>query len=128
MVNVTKRIKDLKSKDKKKEQAKNLLANIKLLAFVPLEQLDEFFNLIVTKYKDRYLDFLNYFYKTYIKNNKDGIFSPNNWNYNTLIVNNINNNILFFTNNITESFNRTLNKKYIGFTKTMYNFKKYKNR
>ena len=89
-----------------------------------MAQLEDFFDLISTKYKDKYKEFLDYFHKTYIKNKKkESIFNPNNWNYNTLIVNNINNNILFFINNITESFNRTLNKKYIGFTKTMYNFK-----
>ena len=46
----------------------------------------------------------------------------NNWNYNSLLINSVNNNILFYTNNITESFNRTLNKKYIGFCRTMLKF------
>ena len=37
------------------------------------------------------------------------------WNYTKAILNN-NNNIIFYTNNIW-----TLNKKYIGYCKTMYN-------
>ena len=45
------------------------------------------------------------------------------WNYTNVINNNINNSIIFFTNNICESFNRTLNKKYIRYSKTMLNFK-----
>ena len=125
IVNISKRIKDLKSKEKKKkESAKNLLANIKLLAFIPLDLINGFFNLIEEKYKNNNKKFFEYFHKTYLnKKNKQSIFNPNNWNYNTQIVNSMNNNILFYTNNITESFNRTLNKKYIGFCKTMYNFK-----
>ena len=55
-------------------------------------------------------------------NNKK--FSFHIWNYNHVILNSINNNnMIFYTNNICESFNRTLNKKYIGYCKTMYNFK-----
>lgn len=44
-------------------------------------------------------------------------------NYNILIENNLYNQILLYTNNIVESFNRTLNKKYVGCCKTIYNFK-----
>ena len=45
------------------------------------------------------------------------------WNYNNTILSNSNREIVFYTNNICEFFNRTLNKKYIGYCKTMYNFK-----
>ena len=45
------------------------------------------------------------------------------WNYNYLIINNIDDKILFYTNNIVESFNRTLNKKYVGMYKTIFNYK-----
>ena len=33
------------------------------------------------------------------------------------------NHILFYTNNICESMNRTLNMKFVGGCKTFYNFK-----
>ena len=40
-----------------------------------------------------------------------------------IISKNLNNDILFYTNNIVESFNNNLNNKFKGFTKTMHNFK-----
>ena len=40
------------------------------------------------------------------------------WNYNEIIYSNLNNNILFFTNNICKSMNRTLNSKLVGGIKT----------
>jgi len=43
--------------------------------------------------------------------------------YSNIISNNINNDIIFYTNNIVESFNGILNKKFVGFCKTMNNFK-----
>ena len=45
------------------------------------------------------------------------------WNYNDIFVNNMDNHILFYTNNICESMNRTLNMKFIGGCKTFFNFK-----
>ena len=51
--NISKRIINLKSKNLvKKKAAKNLLANMKLLAFVPLSVLDTFYNLIKSKFKN----------------------------------------------------------------------------
>lgn len=50
-------------------------------------------------------------------------FKKEMWNYTKVILNNNNNSIIFYTNNICESFNSTLNKKYIRYCKTMYNFK-----
>jgi len=44
-------------------------------------------------------------------------------NFNSFIANNIENNKLFFTNNIVESFIKTLNKKYIGMLRTLFNYK-----
>ena len=84
-----------------------------------MEKIQSFFKLISDKYEKLFPDFFKYFKKQYIKKN---IFSIDNWNYNSLLLNSVNNNILFYTNNITESFNRTLNKKYIGFCRTMFNF------
>ena len=50
---------------------------------------------------------LNYFDKNYINGKK---FDKSLGNYNSFIINNIEEKTLFFTNNIVESFNRTLNK------------------
>ena len=44
-------------------------------------------------------------------------------NFNSFIANNIENNKLFFTNNIVETFIKTLNKKYIGMLRTLFNYK-----
>ena len=79
-----------------------------------------FYKLIKEKYNSNNKNFFSYFEKYYLKNNK---FKKEMWNYSKVILNNINNNnLIFYTNNICESFNRTLNKKYIGYCKTMYNF------
>ena len=96
-------------------------SNIKLLSFISYAKIDFFYKLIKNKYNKSYFNFFIYFEKYYLSFKK---FSKEIWNYNNIIFNNLNNNIIFFTNNICESFNRTLNKKYIGYCKTMYNFKK----
>ena len=44
-------------------------------------------------------------------------------NYNSYNINTFDNEIQFYTNNICESFNRTLNLKYVGTCKTIFNFK-----
>ena len=105
----------------KKEKAKILFSNFKLLSFIPYAKIDSFYKLIKNKYNKSYPEFFIYFEKYYLSSKK---FSKEIWNYSNIIFNNLNNNIIFFTNNICESFNRTLNKKYIGYCKTMYNFKK----
>ena len=47
MQNISKRLPDLKSKNKsKKILCKNLLANIKLMCFIPINHIDIFYNLI----------------------------------------------------------------------------------
>ena len=45
------------------------------------------------------------------------------WNYNKIISNNDNEQIYFFTNNIVESTNRTINLHYGGNIKSVLNFK-----
>ena len=90
------------------------------MAFIPLNNLDSFYKLIKAKYKSDNKNFFEYFDKYYMGSFK---FKKEMWNYNQTILSNINNNIIFYTNNICESFNRTLNKKYIGYCKTMFNFK-----
>ena len=93
---------------------------MKLLEFVPLSVLDTFYNLIKSKFKNDNKKFFEYFDKYYMGNRK---FKRELWNYNNTILSNSNREIVFYANNICESFNRTLNKKYIGYCKTMYNFK-----
>ena len=96
------------------------MANFKLLSFIPLDLVDNFFNLIKSKYGTIFRNFLTYFKKNYIKGR---IFYKNVWNYNNFVSNNLNNDIIFFTNNIVESFNSVLNKKFVGFCRTMFNYK-----
>ena len=51
------------------------------------------------------------------------MFDKKIWNFSQVISNNINNDLIFYTNNIVESFNSVLNKKFVGFCKTLYNYK-----
>lgn len=97
-----------------------MLSNIKLLCFIPLNKIDGFFKLIKDKYRTKFPKFFKYFERNYINGS---VLAIKSWNYNTIISNNINNDILFYTNNIVESFNYNLNIKFIGFCKTMHNFK-----
>ena len=122
MVNIIKHLPELKSKNKTiKTLAKDCLANIKLLSFIPLNYFDSFYKLIYNKYQVKFPKFFIYFKKNYI-NGK--IFDKSIWNYTNVINNNINNDIIFFTNNIVESFNSIINKKLVGFCKTMLNYKR----
>ena len=119
--NISKRLEGLKSKNKiKKKIAKDILANFKLICFIPIRAIEPFYNSIKLKYKSNYEKLFNYFDKNYINGKK---FDKSFWNYNSLIINNIEEKTIFFTNNIVESFNRTLNKKYIGACKTLFNFR-----
>lgn len=104
--NIVKKLPDLKSKNKnKKKIALDLLANFKLLCFVKRETITEFFNKIKNKYNNNYSSFLKKFEKTYFKSNPfNGLY----WNYNPALINNLDNSIMFYTNNICESYNRTL--------------------
>jgi len=112
---------ELKNRNKNiKNTSKNLLSNIKLLCFIPLSIVEDFYEKINQKYGKKYKNFFKYFQKQYITNK---YFDISKWNYNTLIENNLDNQILFYTNNIVESFNKTLNKKYLGYCKIIYNFK-----
>ena len=66
-------------------------------------------------------DFINYFEKNFIKSNQYGNLS---FNYHCLVDDEISEGIKFYTNNITESFNKNLNTKYVGGAKTFFHFKK----
>ena len=119
--NNIKKLPELRSKNNTlKKYANDLLANIRLLCFIPLNNFKEFYKLILDKYRCKFPVFFKYFEKNYIKGR---VLDKKQWNYNNIITNNLNNDLLFYTNNIVESFNNNLNKKFIGFAKTMHNFK-----
>ena len=121
MENIIKHFKEIRSNNKTiKNLAKDCLSNIKLLRFIPLNNFKEFYKLILDKYRCKFLSFFKYFEKNYIKGR---VLDKKQWNYNNIITNNLNNDILFYTNNIVESFNNNLSEKFVGFAKTMYNFK-----
>ena len=72
--NIVNRLSDLKSKTKvKKEKAKNLLSNSKLLSF----KFVCFYKLIKNKYNKSYHEFFIYFEKYYLSSKK---FSKEIWN------------------------------------------------
>ena len=91
----------LDQKIKIKKTSQNLLANIKILSFIPFEKIDKFYEKLKNKYYDEFKKFFKYHEKTYFKNKP---FNDKMWNYNNFIIeqknNRINDNILFFTNNI----------------------------
>ena len=99
-----------------------MFGNIKLLCFIPLNKFDNFYELIKRKYRCKFSTFFKYFDKYYIKGK---LFDKKIWNYSMLLLSNINNDIIFFTNNIIESFHSQLNKRFIRFCKTMFNYKSF---
>lgn len=97
---------------------KDLFANLKILIFTNRDSISTFYNEIKYKYKAKFPDFFKYFDKFYFKNKP---FSELDWNYGS--INRADSKIIFYSNNICESCNRTLNSKFIGSSKTMYHFK-----
>ena len=119
--NNIKKLPELRSKNNTlKKYAKDLLANIRLLCFIPLNNIESFYKNIKNKYRCKFPNYFRYLERNYINENSR---YQKIWNYNELIYDNLNKDMLFYTNNICESLNRTLNKKYIGGCKTLYNFK-----
>ena len=60
MVNINKHLKELKSKNKVlKNFAKDCLANIKLLSFIPITKFEKFYKLIKNKYRAKFSKFLS---------------------------------------------------------------------
>ena len=104
-----------------KDNAKNLLSSIKILLFRPEVNDEDYFELIRAKYMAIYPKFIKYFYINFFS------FFPLNkmiWlygQYNLLLYEDID--LLFFTNNIVEFYNRKLNNLYIGNIKSFHNFK-----
>ena len=96
------------------------MANIKILCFIKSENIYQFFEKIKEKYKDLFPNFIKYFEKNYLKSDQYGHLT---FNYNYLQKDDFAEGIKFYTNNICESFNKTLNTKYMGGAKTFYHFK-----
>ena len=119
--NNIKKLPEIRSKNKTiKEYAKDCLANIRLLCFVDHEKINNFYKDIKDKYRTKFPKYFKYFDANYM--NENSRFKKI-WNYNDAFSNNMDNHILFYTNNICESMNRTINMKFIGGCKTFFNFK-----
>ena len=119
--NNIKKLPEIRSKTKTiKEYAKDCLANIRLLCFIDHEKINNFYKDIKDKYRSKFPKYFKYFDINYM--NENARFKKI-WNYNDIFMNNMDKHILFYTNNICESMNRTLNMKFIGGCKTFFNFK-----
>ena len=93
MVNIIKHLPEIRSKTKTlKNLAKDLLANIKILCFIPMNKFDNFYKIIVKKFRVKFPKFFKYFNKNYIKGR---IFDKTIWNYSNVILNSLNNDIIF---------------------------------
>ena len=85
--NICKKLPSLRSNNKKiKQLSRNLLANIKLLSFIPESKIKSFYSLIKKKYLANHNSFFKYFDKYYFNEKK---FEINLWNY-TKIINFLN--------------------------------------
>ena len=100
----------------------DLLCNMRLISFININQIHNFFLKVKDKYKLNFTKFFDYFEKNYLKKKQ---FNNMEWNCN-YIINHYNNNIIiFFTNNIVESTNRTINVHYGGNVKSFLSFKNF---
>ena len=119
MQRIVKHLKELKSANKKlKEKAKDLLSNLKLKVFLEYEDIKHFYEKNKYKYAKDFKKFLKYYDKTFFNTNP---YKNNFWCY-YKIRNNLDGEIYFFTNNISESTNRSLNINYVGGCNTFFNF------
>ena len=71
---------NLKKKDIK-NKAIDLMANIKILCFIKIESIYQFFEKIKGYYKELFPNFIKYFEKNYLKSNQYGKLT---FNYNYL--------------------------------------------
>ena len=111
---------ELRSKNKiLKNKAKDLLINIKLLVFIKKSDAKYFFDKIYDKYNRTFPKFTKYFKNNFF--NKYPL-KDLDWNYDVNNENIIDINHYFFTNNICESTNRTLNMNYKGACKSILSF------
>ena len=122
MQNAIKHFLEIRCKNKTlKNIAKDCLANIRLLYFIHLNKIDNFYNEIKNKYRVKFPKFFKYFDNNYIKENS--IYSII-WNYIEYISNNTNNDIMIYTNNIYESINRSLNSIFFWLLQNFLQFQK----
>ena len=78
-----KKLPELRSKNKVlKDYAKDLLASIRLLCFIDLNKIDNFYSQIKDKYRSKFPKYFKYFDKNYINNYSR--FSKI-WNFNEII-------------------------------------------
>ena len=118
---IIKHLPQLKNKNESiKNKAKDLFSNVKLLLFLNVNKLKEFFQLIINKYEKDFPKFIKYFYTNFFKR-----YPLNDlcWNYDLNFIfeeNSIDD--FFLTNNICESTNRLLNMNYKGVCKSVKNF------
>ena len=68
-----------------------------MLSFVPLNKFDYLYELIKGKYRSKFSKFFKYFDKNYIKGK---VLDKKKWNYSNILLSNLNNDIIFYTNNI----------------------------
>lgn len=111
--NIKAKIPNLNSKNiKEKLLNKDLIVNIKLMFFIPENKIDSFFDLIKSKFNDKYYDtFYKYLNKFLYKkiNGKRYL-----WNFYKLINDTkVNENNCFVTNNFIERANKALNENLI---------------
>ena len=59
----------------------DILSNFKLIYFVNIEKIEEYFKIINNKYQNKFPIFLEYFKKTYLTNKP---FKDKCWNFNKL--------------------------------------------
>ena len=94
---------------------------MKILLFLPLSYTQEYFELIRNKYMTIYPEFIKYFYKnffmSFLLNKMIWVYDQ----YNMLLFEDPE--LLFFTNNIVESCNRTINNLYLGNVKSFNSFR-----
>ena len=73
------------------------MANICILCLISLNKVGNFYKDIKNKYSSKFPNYFKYFDKNDINENSN---FKRLWNYNKNIYNNINNDLLFYTNNI----------------------------
>ena len=113
-------IKNLRAKNKLvKRNAKKFLFNMKILLFIDSEKIDNFFNKIKIRFNSHYKKFLEYFEKQYFLSKP---FNDKHWNYSNFLKIDEDTQQYFFTNNVCESLNRTINSFNNFSIKNFYNF------
>ena len=83
MKNITKHLKEIRSNNKTLKNLDNYcLSNIKLLWFIPFNNFDGFYKLILDKFRCKFPAFFKYFNKNYIKGK---VLDKKQWNYDNIM-------------------------------------------